>query len=178
MSADVIPTASQNLDEIRAILDHVEPTQLRELVGAIENSPTIFFQGSGRTLLMLKAVAMRLMHMGLSVHVVGDVLTPAITEGDLLIAVSARGGTGTHAAIATATRVGARVAAITTRRENLSEDIELVLTLPARTEVPSAQHAGSLFEQSLLILGDAICRTIQHDRAIAAESLNARHANL
>lgn len=178
MTHDVIAAATENIDEIRSILEYLDPAQLDELITAIQDSPAVFFQGSGRTLLMMKAVAMRLMHMGLRVHVVGDVLTPAIGQDDLLVAVSARGGASTRAAIATATKAGARVAAITTRRENIGDEVSLVVTVPARTEVPSVQHAGSLFEQSLLVLGDAVCRTIQRNRDIATHTLDARHANL
>lgn len=178
MSNDVIAAAEQNLAEINAVLKHIDPRSITALVGAIEDSSAVYFQGSGRTLLMIKAVAMRMMHMGLPVHIVGEVLTPAISEGDLLIAVSARGGAGTRAAIQTATKVGARVAAITTRRENLDDAADLIVTVPARVEVDSVQHAGSLFEQSLLVLGDAICRTIQANRGVPTEVLTARHANL
>ncbi len=178
MSRDVLSAAAENLAEITAVVQRTDPDGLAELVHAIDSSPRVYFQGSGRTLLMIKAVAMRLMHMGVPVHIVGDVLTPAISSGDLLIAVSARGGAGTRAAIQKATAAGARVAAITTRRENLDGAADLVVAVPARVDVNSVQHAGSLFEQSVLVLGDAMCRIIQGRRGVPTEVLTARHANL
>ncbi|MFN8450573.1 MAG: hypothetical protein U0521_18795 [Anaerolineae bacterium] len=35
--------------------------------------------------MMIKALAMRLMHLGFDTHVVGDVTTPPLGAGDLLI---------------------------------------------------------------------------------------------
>ena len=37
--------------------------------------------------------AMRLMHLGLTVHIAGDTTTPAITSGDLLLVASGSGTT-------------------------------------------------------------------------------------
>jgi 6-phospho-3-hexuloisomerase len=52
------------------------------------------------------------------------------------------------------------------------------LHLPARTVVPTGQHAGSLFEQSLLVVGDALCRRVQAELGVPTSALDARHANL
>ena len=57
---------------------------------------------------------MRLMHLGLDVHVVGEVTAPAIRAGDLLLTASGSGTTGGIVRAAqTAVSAGARVAAMT-----------------------------------------------------------------
>jgi hypothetical protein len=54
----------------------------------------VFVVGAGRTGLALKMAAMRLMHLGLVVHVAGEVTSPAIGRCDLLLVAS---GSGTPA---------------------------------------------------------------------------------
>jgi len=53
-----------------------------------------------------------------------------------------------------------------------------VVTLPIRTEIPTQQHAGSLFEQSCLVICDAVCRTVQETLGVPTSELNRRHASL
>ena len=61
------------------------------------------------------AFAMRLMHLGFVVYVIGDVTTPAIKEKDCLIAISGSGETRTVTIAAeTASDSGASVIGITT----------------------------------------------------------------
>ena len=55
---------------------------------------------------------------------------------------------------------------------------DAVIVLPSRTQVETQQHAGSLFEQSVLVVGDAIAAAIQEKKGIAADAMNYRHANL
>jgi 6-phospho-3-hexuloisomerase len=52
------------------------------------------------------------------------------------------------------------------------------LTIPARSAVSTDQHAGSLFEQTILLLGDAIAWQIQRKLGVDDRLLNERHANL
>jgi len=40
------------------------------------------------------------------------------------------------------------------------------------------QHAGSLFEQAILLLGDALAWHVQQRLGVADAQLDARHANL
>lgn len=52
------------------------------------------------------------------------------------------------------------------------------LCIPAKTKVRTSQHAGSLFEQAVLIIGDAITSCLQEEKKISTEYMNNRHANL
>ena len=71
--------------------------------------------GAGRSLLMLKALAMRTIHIGLKVHVVGDVVTPALKNGDLLFLASASGETASLVNVATkAKQLGGTIVALLT----------------------------------------------------------------
>lgn len=61
----------------------------------ILSKQNVSFVGAGRTGLALKMTAMRFMHLGFKVHVVGETTTPAILENDLLIVGSGSGTTST-----------------------------------------------------------------------------------
>ena len=109
--------ANQHLifNELRCTLAQVSEDQANLAIHAILNAPRIFVTGAGRSGLALRMAAMRLMHLGLTVHVAGEVTTPAIASGDLLIAASGSGTTaGVVLAAATAAKVGAHILAITT----------------------------------------------------------------
>lgn len=153
-----------------------------DLLGAAQR---VFILGAGRSGLALQMTAMRLMHLGLTVHVVGEVTTPAIARGDVLLAASGSGTTtGIVRAATTAAEVGAKVVGITTAPSSpLAVLADVMIVIPAAQKLDrggalSAQYAGSLFEQALVILGDAIFHTMWQASDATAEELWPRHANL
>ena len=139
----------------------------------------IFVYGAGRSGLMLKALAMRLMQLGKAVYVVGETVTPAIRENDLLITASASGSTHSvcHYAAA-ALREKADLLVITAQTSSPLAQIsapDLIIAAPDKHHLPqSGQLMGSLFEQMLLLAGDAIAMILADNR----ETLSRNHANL
>lgn len=77
--------------EVTAILAQTTDESAERLVTAVVAAPRLFVMALGRSGLILRMFAMRLMQIGLAVHVVGDVTTPAIAPGDLLIVLSGSG---------------------------------------------------------------------------------------
>jgi 6-phospho-3-hexuloisomerase len=75
---------------------------------------------------------------------------------------------------------GARTAIVTTAGAAPLDDIaDLRVDLPiGANAVQSCQHGGSLFEQSSLVLFDAVCALLQADLGRSNAQLTARHANL
>ena len=55
----------------------------------------IYVTGAGRSGLIVRAFAMRLMHLGREVYVIGETVTPALRRGDLLVILSGSGETHT-----------------------------------------------------------------------------------
>lgn len=166
------------IDELRLVAAALDETQLTQAANACSESKRIFFSGMGRSGNMVKALAIRFMHLGFDAYVAGDASTPAIGKGDLLIAVSSSAKTkATLNHIETARKAGTKVLLITSLSENpLISDC--FLSIPAKTKVQSVQHAGSLFEQSVLIAGDAISFYIKEKKGISNEYMDKRHANL
>lgn len=170
--------------EIEAALARVEEGQARELEEAILSARAIFTTGEGRSGLVGRCFAMRLMHLGLESHVVGETVTPAIGPDDLLLAISRSGETTlTRERAALAARHGARVAAITGAPDSpLAAAAGLVLVIPGSAEDPqaatSAQFGGSLFEQCALLCLDAIVLDLQQRLGRTDAEMRARHATL
>lgn len=171
--------ARDNVAELDAVVDSLDPEELNALIAALTTAPRVFFTGIGRSGLSARAVAMRLMHIGLTTYVAGEIATPGIGADDLLVAISSSGRGSIAAQGRSARAHGARVATITTKTDGELQSISsTVLVLPIRDTVTTAQHAGSLFEQSALVIGDAICRVVQEQLQVPTDELNRRHANL
>ena len=188
-------TSARTADSLRAISGEVQGVvdrlaresgdDLDRAADRVRAAERVFVLGAGRSGLALRMTAMRLMHLGLAVHVVGDATTPAITEHDVLVVASGSGTTtGIVRAASTAAGVGAGVVAITTDRTSpLGELADAVIVIPAATKqdhagLISAQYSGGLFEQSLVLVGDALFDALWKDSGATAEELWPRHANL
>lgn len=170
---------------IVADLQGQSPESFDAAIDLLESAPRIFVVGAGRSGLALRMTAMRLMHLGLEVFVVGDVTTPAIAAGDVLVAASGSGTTGGIVRAATsAVSVGANVLAITTAPQSpLAELSAVTIVIPAAQKQDhrgalTAQYSGSLFEQTLVLLGDSIFHALWQRTGVDAEELWPRHANL
>lgn len=173
------------LNEHLKLAEKIDFEQVALIISHLQSTERIFLVGAGRSGLALRSAAMRLMHFGLTVYVVGETTTPAIRKEDLLIAAS---GSGTTSSIVNAAKkavdVGARVISFSTITDSvLAKCSALVVVIPAAQKEDhgktiSAQYAGSLFEQALLLLTDAIFQTMWATQGTPAEELWKRHANL
>ena len=99
--------------------------------------------------------AMRFMHLGRSVHFVGEASAPSIRKGDGLLIISGSGETPVSVGFARIAKAeGAKVVTLTHKPEARSPELPMsVLPVPVET---TAQFGGSLFEQSSLILLDSV----------------------
>lgn len=177
----------QVLAELTAVLLQIDAQAVERLLQQILSAERIFVAGVGRSGLIISCFAMRLMHLGLTVHVVGHVTTPAISARDLLLIGSASGATQSLLVHATSARqAGARLAVVTAMAGSaLVEMADIVLMIPAptpkadpaQTEL-SVQPMASLFEQVLLITLDSICMLLMERLDLDESDMFLRHANL
>lgn len=173
------------LDENERLLNSVAAEQWDRAGSLITSARAVFVIGNGRSGLAVQMAAMRLMHLGLRVHVAGEVTAPAIGAGDVLIAVSGSGTTASVVGAAdTAKKVGASILAVTTASDSpLTRRADEVLVLPAadkqdHSATITRQYAGSLFEQSVLLAFDALFQALWDNEDQTAERLWERHANI
>lgn len=172
--------------EINAALSSIDEDQVARLIEDICGAEKVFFTGVGRVKMSLEAFAKRLSHLGINANVVGDTTEPAITERDLLIVGSGSGESIIPVAIAgKAKEFNAKVVHIGSNPNGkVAHYADYMVRIPVRTrlyledEVDSKQIMTSLFEQSLLILGDIIASIIVDEKGIDLRGLWQYHANL
>lgn len=154
--------------------------ELRDFTEAIRTSRKIFLLGAGRSGLVSKFFGMRLMHLGIQVHLWGDCTTPRVETEDLVIAISASGETSTvFAAMQKAALEGATLATITqTRSSPIANMCDLVIDLPKpekETTLINSLPLGSLFELSSLLLLEGMIAEMIHEHSIHEDRLRQRH---
>lgn len=177
---------SSIINEVSKLLERIRSDDVDPLVEQLVRAEHVYVAGGGRSGLMAKALAMRLMHLGISAYVVGETTTPAIGRNDVLLVCSGSGHTQVTVLVSrVAKENGAHVIAITANRESpiaQLADTVLVLEAPYKAGLhegmPSIQYAGSLFEQGLLILADAIALEIGRVLGRSDSEIDRRHANL
>ena len=175
------------LADVGRTLRQVDPAQVDGLCAAILSAERVFVAGKGRSGLQMRAFAMRLMHLGLTVHVVDDVTTPAIGAGDLLLIGSSSGRTGSLLRyIDTVRETGARLATFSGVRDSpIAAAASSIVHIPATNFKAGRQQGeesvlvmGSLFEHCLGLLCDLIIIRLKADLGADESAMNARHANL
>jgi 6-phospho-3-hexuloisomerase len=173
------------MGEITQALHAISTAELNLLLDSIINAPRVYVAGRGRSGLLMRAFAMRLMHAGLTVHVVDDVTTPAIAAGDLLVIGSGSGGTASLVQYATRAKVlGAQLGLITTSSRSVIGKLADVKVIIRAASPKIAGNGGSiqpmanLFEQSLLLTLDMLTIQLMAAKGLTSEQMFARHANL
>ena len=98
------------LEKITGILEATEESYDEKLTAMLDEAARIFIAGAGRSKLVGNFFAMRLVHGGYNVNVVGEIVTPSIQEGDLLIVISGSGETEQLVAFTkSAKKIGAKI---------------------------------------------------------------------
>ncbi len=176
------------LDELSTLYARMDDANLDRLVDWLRGDGAVFIGGAGRSGLLLRCFAMRLMHMGKRVYLLGDTLTPAAGDGDILLVGSGSGETESLvAAMRKADRLGLRKALLTTRPESTMATLaDIVVTLPAPTPkvggqagaVTSRQPMGNLFEQGMFLFLDALVMELMETEGMSSDAMFTRHANL
>ena len=174
------------LAEIRTMLGSIADHEVQALLEAILQADKIVLYGAGRMGIMSSALAMRLAHLGLRSHLLGDATTPGVGRGDLLILSSSSGETQTVYDVA---RLGkahsARLALITARADSRIgrlADLLVQYRAPTKLGTPGGVHSiqpmTTVAEQGLLIFFDIVVLLLMTATNQSAEDLWRRHRNL
>ena len=188
---------------IKAILENIESAQefldektVDEFENIIISSNNIFVTGAGRSGLAAKAFAMRLMHLGLSSYVVGETISPAINDGDCIVAISGSGETNTIVSAAKLAKTrGSKVLAVTSYPEStLGQLADGYIFVKGRTKkevddenymkrqihgnYTSLTPLGTAFELTTLVFLDAIVSELMEKMEQTESDLKARHTVL
>ena len=173
-------------NETDYVLTNVDEQAVQKLIDGILKADTVFLFGQGRTGHITRAFAVRLMHLGLKVHFVGETTTPPINPNDLCLVNSGTGSTRfSYHVLEAAREAGATTATITAHPDaRIGMMADLILTIPAPTKGEdfdpdqSRQPAGSLFEQALFKLLEAIVLMLMEQIGGSRSDLLKRHTNI
>lgn len=188
MGGNIRRVIGENLGELSGLFERVDFASVEALLPLFLGDNRIYIAGAGRSGLLLRCFAMRLMHMGKRVHILGDTLTPAAGAGDVLMIGSGSGETESLVAAARrAEKFGMKTALITTNAQSTIGKLSAVtVVLPAPTpkakgeleSVASRQPMGNLFEQGMFMLLEAVVMELMRQENQTSDTMFLRHANL
>jgi 6-phospho-3-hexuloisomerase len=175
------------LAELGTVFARLDDTRVDAVTARLAQARRIVVFGGGREKLQIMGFAMRLFHMGLQAAVEGDMTTPAVGKGDVLLVTCGPGYISTAMALmGVAKEAGAEVILITAQPTGRAAPLaDLILHLPAQTMADDQGPAkssvlpmGSLFEGALFVLFEVMVLKLKTRLNISAEDMRANHTNL
>ena len=178
--------AQKALSEIGAAFILITDDVAERMCAEILRARRIACYGVGREGLMIKALCMRLMHLGLDAHVVGDMTTTPVGKGDLLLVSAGPGSFSTVLALLGVARdAGARTMVVTAQPGGAASRIaDVVIHLPAQTMADDRSAAagllpmGSLYEAVQLVFFDLVSILLREKTGQSPDAMRARNTNL
>jgi len=167
-------------DRVSESLTRIEPKAIARAVAILNEAPQIFVYGAGRSGIIGRAFAMRLVQAGLRAYVIGESVTPIVRRGDAVFILSGQGES--YSSIQTANivrREGADLVVLTGRPgSKLAHAATLLLVIEFAEDSDRASLAplGTLFESASLRLTDALVAELLRARGETEESMRRRHA--
>ena len=170
------------LDRLTTILSETDKSNTAKLLKLVDEAGRIFIGGAGRSLLVSRFFAMRLVHSGYNVNMIGEIVTPAIKAGDLLVLVSGSGGTETLLPfVKKAKSVGAKLVVISMKKTSpMADAADLTIQIGNDSSFPPTKGMpmGSQFELSTLLYLESAIGDIIEAKGLTEEGMRAIHANL
>ena len=170
------------LEKITGILEATEESYDEKLTAMLDEAARIFIAGAGRSKLVGNFFAMRLVHGGYNVNVVGEIVTPSLQQGDLLIVISGSGETEQLVAFTkSAKKIGAKIMLISAQSKSTIGDMADGVFQIGRSDLYGkvvGMPMGTVFELSTLLFLESTISHIIHEKGIPEEIMRSRHANL
>ena len=183
--------------KVKKIADSISDDEIECFLKEILNANRVYVMGAGRSGLVAKAFAMRLMHLGLTAYVVGETITPAMKTDDVMVVLSGSGRTKTIADISETVReMGGRICLITSnadsrigrisdsiviiehQRDAVRDDAQEFEIRQMMGEHKSFAPLGTLFETAAMVFADAIISRLMEITQTDEKELKNRHANI
>ena len=179
------------LDHVRSYIARIRDDDIDLMIKTLLKARKIFIMGAGRSGLVGRAFGMRLMHLDLDVHVVGETTTPAFTGEDVLITIS---GSGETNSVITSARVvkerdGTVVAITSYPSSTLATMADCIVIVKGRTkeDMPASYierelhpyqrltPMGTLFEDCCMIFLEGIVASLMEVLEKGEKDMKARH---
>ncbi|MGZ7135299.1 MAG: 6-phospho-3-hexuloisomerase [Methanobacterium sp.] len=183
------------IDNVKDVSREVDGERINNMLDVLISANNVFIIGLGRSGLVARAFAMRLMHLGISVYVVGETITPAINSNDCLLAISGSGETSFIISTAKISRKrNAKIIAVTSYEDStLGKLSDLIIHVKGRTKIDAEKDyikrqingkhqplapLGTLFEVSTLIFLEGVIAELMNKMGKTEEDLKKRHTVL
>jgi len=180
------------IDNVNVIAEEIDENTIMQMMDTITSCNNVFVLGVGRSGLVAKAFAMRLMHLGISVYVVGETITPAIHKDDCLFAISGSGETSYIINTALiAKKRGAQIIAVTSYADStVGVMADLIMQIKGRTKIDiekdydmrqikgnhqSLAPLGTVFEISTLVFLDGLIAELMQKMDKTEDDLKEKH---
>lgn len=170
------------LDHLNGALRNFNGGKSGEFVKRLLSAKRIFIYGSGRSGLVGRAFAIRLLHLGLTVYVIGESITPSIRKGDVVVVISRTGET--YPVLVTAQiakNMGIEIVAVVENdKSSIAKLSNLVIALPLKPDRERGKYAplGTLFEIGAQIYLDGMIAELMARLGQNESDMRRRHAVL
>lgn len=167
-------------ERVTASLAQIDGAVVARAVELLVRAPATFVYGAGRSGIIGRAFAMRLVQVGLQAYVIGESVTPIVRRGDTVFILSGRGES--HSSIQAANivrREGAELIVVTARASSKLAHVAtqlIALEFAEDAEQRMLAPLGTLFESASLRLTDALIAEVMRVRGETEESMRRRHA--
>lgn len=179
----------------------IKPEQTSKMISELENfyknnrNGKVLVMGAGRSGLVGRVFAMRLLHLGFNSYVLGETIVPAIGKNDIVVTISGSGRTKLILTAAEAAKeAGAKLISITSYFDSpLAKISDVVIEIPGRTKYSKNEDyfarqilgiteplapLGTLFEDTTQIFLDGIVAELMIRLKKTEEDLRLVHANI
>ncbi len=193
----VIETMKLVTDQINNFISSLDHATTNSFVEALLESNRIFIMGSGRSGLVARAFAMRLMHLGLTVYVIGETTTPSVSEDDMVVAISGSGETNAIVSLGKVAKekIGCRLATVTSNPDSTMGRLsDIIIKVPGRAQDEKQMQGylerhmlgeylqlmplGTAFEINSLVYLDAVIAELMYRMGVSDADMRKRHATI
>ncbi len=169
--------------KIETILATIPQEKIDSIIAMFFKSKRIFVYGAGRSGLVAKAFAIRLVHLGFQTFVIGETIGAPVKKDDLVCIISGSGETIPAVMTAEITKkIGAKLVVFTgNENSRITGFADVFLVLSSQCEEHQRKifaPLGTLFEASTWILLDGIIAELMQKKKETEETMRSRHATL
>ena len=191
----------QMAESIHRTADLLQKVETTAFFQRMLTANRVYVAGAGRSGIIARAFALRLLHLGVDVYVVGETITPALKPGDTLVVFSGSGETHSIASICeTVKGLGGYVCLITASADSrMSRIADCVVNLGDLTGYYQGDHSayevrqvtgqyrsvssafaplGTLFETLALVFSDAVISALMVAKKEEVGELQRRLTNM
>ncbi len=166
------------LQNVERAIEHIDFELIGKAVDMISSAKQIFVYGSGRSGLVGKFFAMRLVQLGLVAYFIGETITPVVNSRDVVVLISNTGRTQSTLLVESIVkRVGAKVIALTSNADSpLSKQADLTFVIKYEKNRGDLAPLGTLFEDASVIFLDSLVSSLMNKLGQTEEDMRRRHA--